>query len=72
MLADYRRAMLLTTIRYFILLEAIDFNVPGGDELVKTLIRRTNQVAKDHQIMRMAKMLPAIIWVLRVRAWILR
>jgi tRNA A-37 threonylcarbamoyl transferase component Bud32 len=72
LLADYRRAMLLTSIRYFVLLEAIDFNVPGGDELVKTLIRRTNQVAKDHQIMRMAKMLPAIIWVLRVRAWILR
>ena len=72
LLADYRRAMLLTSIKFFALLEAIDFNVPGGDEMVKTVITRTNQIAKDHQIMRMARMLPAIIWVLRVRAWILR
>ncbi len=72
LLTDYRRAMLFTSIKYFAFLETIDFDVAGGDELVKTLIGRTNQVAKDHKFMRMVRILPVIIWVLRVRAWILR
>ena len=72
LLADYRRAMLITSIKYFSFLDTIDFDVPGGDELRKTLISRTNQIAEDHKLMRMARMLPAIIWLLRIRAWMRR
>jgi tRNA A-37 threonylcarbamoyl transferase component Bud32 len=72
LLADYRNAILLTSIKYFAFLDTIDFDVPGGGELVETLIGRTNQIAKDHRIMRMARVFPVIVWGLRVRAWILR
>jgi aminoglycoside phosphotransferase (APT) family kinase protein len=72
LLSDYRRAILLTSIKYFAFLETIDFDVPGGHEMLTTLIERTNRVAQDHEIMRMAKMLPAIIWLLRIRAHLLR
>ncbi len=72
LLADYRRAMLITSIKYFAFLDTIDFDVPGGDELIRTLISRTNQIAEDHKLMRMARLLPAIIWLLRLRAWMRR
>lgn len=72
LLSDYRRAILLTSIKYFAFLETIDFDVPGGHEMVTRLIERTNRVAEDHEIMQLAKMLPAIIWMLRIRARLLR
>jgi hypothetical protein len=72
LLQDYRRAMLFTASKFFSFVETIDFDVPGGDELVKTTLRRTNQIAKDHRLMGIVRVFPVIVWGLRIRAWILR
>ena len=50
------------------LLQVLRIHHKNNAELPRSL----NKIAKDHRIMRIVRVFPVIVWVLRVRAWLLR
>jgi hypothetical protein len=66
MMADYREAMVISTGRLFSYIGTLDFNIPGGQESLDAFVGRINQIAKDHRQLPTFRVLPVVLWFLKL------
>ena len=65
--ADYRQALVLTAVRDFAILELVDLDIEGGEELSLVMLARVEQAARDHRLLIMFRSLGLTILLLRIQ-----
>jgi len=65
--ADYRQALVIATVRFFAVLELVDLDIEGGENLSLMLVERVEQAAKDHKLLILFRSLDLILFWLRIQ-----
>jgi aminoglycoside phosphotransferase (APT) family kinase protein len=70
--ADYRQALLSAAVRMYYVLELVDLDVDGGDELAPVYLARIEQAAKDHKLLAIFRALGILVLMTRLQLWLNR
>jgi hypothetical protein len=70
--ADYRQALLSAAVRMYYILELVDLDVDGGDELAPVYLARIEQAAKDHKLLTIFRALGILVLMTRLQLWLNR
>ena len=65
--ADYRQALVSAAIRMYYILELVDLDVEGGDDLAPVYLERIEQAAKDHKLLIIFRALGILVLVTRLQ-----
>lgn len=65
--ADYRQALVITAVRFFAILELVDLDVEGGENMSLVLLERIEQAAKDHRLLILFRFLGLILSLMRLQ-----
>ena len=65
--SDYRQALVSAAIRMYYILELVDLDVEGGDDLAPVYLERIEQAAKDHKLLIIFRALGILVLVTRLQ-----
>ena len=65
--ADYRQALVSAAIRMYYILELVDLDVEGGDDLAPVYLERIEQAARDHKLLIIFRALGILVLVTRLQ-----
>ena len=68
--ADYRQALVSAAVRMYYILELVDLDVDGGDELAPVYLARIEQAAKDHKLLAIFRALGILFLMTRLQLWL--
>jgi len=70
--SDYANVLPLIVMRMYYILDIVDLDVVGGEDMPKILMPRLEEAAKDNRLLLKFRFLPLLIWSIRVRNLIQR
>ena len=65
--ADYRKALMLATVRMYLVLEMVDLDIEGGDTVAPILLDRIEHAAKDYKLLNVYRSLGVVFWIMRMQ-----
>ena len=70
--ADYRQALVSAAVRMYYILELVDLDVDGGDNVAPVYLARIEQAAKDHKLLAIFRALGILVLMTRLQLWLKR
>jgi aminoglycoside/choline kinase family phosphotransferase len=68
--ADYRQALVSAAVRMYYILELVDLDIEGGDDLAPVYLERIEQAAKDHKLLVIFRALGILVLMTRLLHWL--
>lgn len=65
--SDYRKALMLATVRMYLVLEMVDLDIEGGDTVAPLLLDRIEYAAKDYKLLNVYRSLGVVFWIMRMQ-----